>query len=166
MLVKLGKLDAASEVLDRSNLQIDEVVRTNVPWTGALLAWSLRAIALGRTDDAAALYDALRPVAGHFASNPAGLPVGAVDWALGNVVSALDLRDRVDEHFEAAQAVHRRLDSPTFLADGWLDWGRAKLAAGNNSHAFGLLEEARDLSATHGLAANLRLATESLAQLS
>jgi len=165
VLTAMGRRDEVAEVLDRAGLRVEDVVRTNLPWSSHLILWSRASAFLGRTADLRAIADALTPLAGQVAVSPPGMPFGAVDLALGHIASALGDHAAADRHFAAAQALHERLESPTFLAEGWLAWGETALAAGDAEAARSRLEQAVDLATAHDLRRDLRLAREALATI-
>jgi len=165
LLLDLGRTEEASVILDRAALDVGEVMRRNLPWSSHLIIWSRAAVPLGRTADLRALGGALGPLSGQMSVNPPGMPFGAVDLTLGRIASALGDHAVADAHFAAAQDLHERMASPTFLAEGWLAWGEAALAAGDAVAARPRLEQAVELATAHDLPRDLRLAREALAAM-
>ena len=163
LLVDLGRSDEAAAALDGAGVEAEGVMRRNIPWSSHLVLWARSAVPLGRTADLRAIGGALGPLSGQVAVNPPGTPFGAVDLTLGRTASALGDHAVADGHFAAAQALHERLASPTFLAEGWLAWGEAALAAGDPEAARPRLERAVELATAHDLRRDLRLAREALA---
>jgi class 3 adenylate cyclase len=162
VLVNAGRLEHAAAVLDHARPTVADIVEGGPFWPSGLNMWSWAVAPLGRVEEAEAIYETMAPLAGQMTLTGGSMPNGAVDLALGRLAPLLGRHDVVDGHFEAARDLHARLAAPLFLSETYLEWGRAKLAVGDEDAARPFLEQARDLGREHAIPRSERVATELL----
>ena len=116
------------------------------------------AVRLGRTDDAAVLYDTLLPYASTFGHSAVAHPCG--HHYLGLLAAALDRPETALGHFAAAASCHERAGTPLLLAESVLDWAELLRATGSPDHAVdNVRQRARDaLAGRRARALTARLA--------
>ena len=119
---------------------------------------------LGETSVAAPLYELLLPYSGRMAGQ--GIVwTGSVHHYLGVLAGVLRDRARAEAHFAAAEAIHQRIDAPTWLARTSLEWAHMLLALrqpGDAERTRELLGQARAIARELGLANVERRAIELL----
>ena len=82
---------------------------------------------------------------------------------LGMLAATTGDGEAADSWFEAAAALHRRIDAPGLLARTQLEWGRSLLARGGRTgQAADLLEAARDAATRLGMSTVARRAADLL----
>jgi tetratricopeptide (TPR) repeat protein len=119
---------------------------------------------LGETSVAAPLYELLLP----YAERVAGQGIvwtGSVHHYLGVLAGLRRDPTRAEAHFAAAEAMHQRIDAPTWLARTRLEWARmlsARHQPGDAARARELLGKARAAAREFGLANVERHAIELL----
>jgi class 3 adenylate cyclase/tetratricopeptide (TPR) repeat protein len=137
-LIDSGRLDEARE---RALTEDFQSVRWDDTWAIAMFHWADACSRLGVLDQAAELYELLKPFSGQLAS-AAGLAVaGSTDWALGTLAATLERRDEAVAHYAAAVEIETRLGAPLLLARTHVGWARALIDRGQPRD----LEEARPM---------------------
>jgi class 3 adenylate cyclase len=107
-------------------------------------------------------YDVLAPYAGQAACTSVAW-WGALDHYLGMLATTLRRFDEASAHFSAAEATHRRMKAPAWLARTRLEWARMLLTRrqlGDTERAGELLGQALDSARELGLAKVERRAVE------
>jgi DNA-binding SARP family transcriptional activator/class 3 adenylate cyclase len=124
---------------DFSDLQIE------ASWVVALCYCAAVCNALGDTGRAAALRRLLAPYPDHVAVFAVGLGIGSVSHYLGLLAATMGDFEEANTRFTDAEALHRRIGAPTWLARTRLEWARMLLVQGKRNqvkHARQLLDDA------------------------
>lgn len=94
--------------------------------------------------------------------------VGPVGRPLGRLAALLGLEDQADNSFAQALALSEALESPLYVAQTYLDWGRVlveRKSRRDRDRATTYLEHAGQLAARHGLLRVARLGRDALESL-
>ncbi len=118
---------------------------------------------LGDSARAGRLTELLSPYADQLVTLTSLAYCGGVSHYLGMLAATTGDGEAADSWFEAAAALHRRIDAPGLLARTHLEWGRSLLARnGRKGEAADLLEAARDAATRLGMSTVARRAADLL----
>jgi class 3 adenylate cyclase/tetratricopeptide (TPR) repeat protein len=110
-----GRLDEAKPMVDEL-LALDYHQRTGEPhWLIGMVNLSSAVARLGDRDAAAALYPALEPYAGQWAS-VMPMTLGAIDRILGQLAVVMGEWNAAERHFAEAVRIHDAAPAPSFAA--------------------------------------------------
>jgi len=152
---ELGRPDAARAQLDDLGAIDFSDLQVEASWVVALCYSAVASAALGDGDRAMALISLLAAYPDHIGVFAVGLGVGAVSYYLGLLAATTDDLDRANAYFTEAEAIHRRVASPIWLARTQLEWARLLLTrseAGDAARAHRLLDQALGTARELGLA--------------
>ncbi len=118
----------------------------------SLAYWTEACASIAAVEFADDLYARLEPFRDQVAGNGVNM-VGSVSYFLGRLSAVAGEHDRASGEFEAAAAVHRRMDAPLMLARNEEAWARSLLErgrAGDHERASTLLQSALSRARAHG----------------
>jgi tetratricopeptide (TPR) repeat protein len=152
---ELDRLVDAAALLESAARGDFRQVRRDWSWLGVLSLWSEVAAHLGDATRARTLHGLLAPYADRLVT--VGVrPEMSVAHYLGLLTTAFSRYSDADAHFTAAEAMHRRVDAPCWLARTRMEWAgmllqRSRL--GDAERARVLLREALAAASQLGLGA-------------
>jgi hypothetical protein len=136
---ELGRQEEARDTFEALAPRLSDL-RPDPNWIVTMTRSATVCGQLGETSVAGRLYELLLPYSGRLAGQ--GIVwIGSVDHYLGVLAVALGDPAGAEAHFAAAEATHRRIDAPTWLARTEVEWA-AMLSARREP---GDAERAREL---------------------
>jgi DNA-binding CsgD family transcriptional regulator/tetratricopeptide (TPR) repeat protein len=154
LLAELGMEEEARRELGRIAAGGIERFRDSL-WLATLAYLADAVAALGDADTAALVYPELEPYAGsNLVIGHLVACYGSADRHLGMLAATLSEDERAAAHFEAALALNRRMEAPTWVAHTAYEYGRflRGRGGGDDERAAALLDEAARLAERSGLA--------------
>ena len=123
---ELGREAEARAVFEDLAADDFSLVPLNLYWLRTMTEMAVVCAGLGDAGRAAVLFDLLSPHADQLVV-ALRLITGTVTHYLGLLASTMGRFDEADAQFRAAEATHRRIGAPTWLARTQLEWARMRL---------------------------------------
>jgi tetratricopeptide (TPR) repeat protein len=138
---ELDQPDQAREALRPMAASGFSLLPVDTIWLRAMTDSAAACAYIGDTGWAITVHQLLTPYAHLLPTACLGTPTGAVVHHLGLLATTLGRYEEAEAHFAAAEAIHARVEAPTWLARTRLEWARMLIAR----HGPGDTERARDL---------------------
>jgi class 3 adenylate cyclase len=150
---ELGRGDSARRALESMGASGFAGCPVDVTWPVAMAMWAEVAAAVGHSQSAAVLREALSPYRDRLA-NMTSIIMGTVAFHLGLLATTIGDFDTAGSDFAHAEAIEERIGAPTWLARTRLEWARMLLrrsGPGDTERARDLLTQAFDAAREFGL---------------
>ena len=148
--IELGHVDEAVRTYERLAAVDPLELPGDQTWVASVTLLAEAAALLGRPDQAARLYEVLRPHRGHLVVVGSTVCLATVDRHLGMLADLLDDSDLAATHLHDALDLEQRLGLRTFVPRTQVWQARVRLAT-DPGGAIALLEDARRAAAALGM---------------
>jgi hypothetical protein len=151
ILVRAGELDQAAGLVGELMDDPTSAFPNDNAWLTGQCILGRAVSAVGTPGQAARQYEVLLPYAGRVVCSGSVI-WGSVILQLANLAARAGWTDKAEQHFADAVSLHTRLQTPIWLAESNLNWGRFVLGSGETDRARGMLTQAQGTATEMGAA--------------